>query len=322
MAPINGDESEEQCDRQSPMLELAKDLSGSNTGAKSSPPSQSRPSLFASFATTQNATAAPDPPAPLPAPAMKIPRLSRHNDATEKRLEKLESLMTSQAASTENFRGNIMSILMSMSQGQSGYDECYDGQEDDYAVEADADVDEAERHGEAFESQEVTEVGKSTLTEEMAVSGFAVKFASSAYGDEIDRGTASSLQYLLTNKLAEKHLTDLLEKYETPKNAKNLCVPKVNQQIWDSLRPHTRNNDLKLQKVQKLMVKGITAFAKNGGGLSEDQENGLTCLAAAIFEMNMLRREFIKPALQEKFTPLYKTSIPITENLFGNDLSQ
>ena len=168
MAPINGDESEEQCDRQSPMLELAKDLSGSNTGAKSSPPLQSRPSLFASFATTQNATAAPDPPAPLPAPAMKIPRLSRHNDATEKRLEK-ESLRTSQAASTENFRGNIMSILMSMSQGQSGYDEWYDGQEDDYAVEADADIDETERHGEAFESQEVTEVGKSAVTEEMAV---------------------------------------------------------------------------------------------------------------------------------------------------------
>ena len=70
------------------------------------------------------------------------------------------------------------------------------------------------------------------------------------------------------------------------------------------------------------MVKGITAFAKNGGGLSEDQENGLTCLAAAIFEMNMLRREFIKPGLQEKFAPLCKTSVPITENLFGNDLSK
>lgn len=321
MAPINTDESEEKGDRQSPLHELAKDLSGSNTGAKSSLSLQTRPSLFASFATTQNATAASDPTAPLPAPAMKIPRRSRDNDATEKRLEKLETLMTSQADSNEKFRGNIMSILMSMSQGQSGYDE-YDGQEEDYADEADADVDEAERQGEAFESPEVTEVGKSMLTEEMPVSGFAVKFASSSYGDEIDGETASSLQYLLTNKLAEKHLTDLLEKYETPKNAKNLCVPKVNQQIWDSLRPHTRNNDLKLQKVEKLMVKGITAIAKNKEGLSEDQENGLTCLAAAVFEMNMLRREFIKPGLQEKFAPLCKTSIPITENLFGNDLSK
>ena len=160
--------------------------------------------------------------------------------------------MTSQAASNENFRGNIMSILMNMSQGQGGYDEYYNGQEEDYAEEADknvtADVDEAERNGDGFESQEVTEGGKNTVTEEMPVSGFAVKFVSSSYGDEIDGETASSLQYLLANKLAEKHLTDLLEKYETPKNAKNLCVPKVNPQIWDSLRPHTRNNDLKLQR--------------------------------------------------------------------------
>ena len=168
----------------------------------------------------------------------------------------------------------------------------------------------------------MTEGGKNTVTEDMPVLGFAVKFASSSYGNEIDGETASSLQYLLTNKLAEKHLTDLLENYVTPKNAKNLCVPKVKPQIWDSLRPHTLNNDLKLQKVEKLMVKGVTAIAKNKEGLSEDQENGLRCLAAAIFEMNMMRREFIKPGLHEKFAPLCKTSIPITENLFSNDLSK
>ena len=58
--------------------------------------------------------------------------------------------MTSQAASNENFRGNIMSILMNMSQEQGGYDEYYDGQEEDYAEEGDenvtADVDKAERN--------------------------------------------------------------------------------------------------------------------------------------------------------------------------------
>ena len=77
-----------------------------------------------------------------------------------------------------------------------------------------------ETYSDGFESQEVTEGGKNTVTEDMPVSGFAVKFVSSSYGDEIDGETASSLQYLLMNKLAEKHLTGLLEKYETPKNAK------------------------------------------------------------------------------------------------------
>ena len=99
-----------------------KVLPRNNTGAKSSPSLKPRTSLFASFAATQNDTATPAPPAPLLAPVVKIPRRSRDNDATEKRLEKLETLMTSQAASNKNFRGNIMSILMNMSQGQGGYD--------------------------------------------------------------------------------------------------------------------------------------------------------------------------------------------------------
>ena len=46
------------------------------------------------------------------------------------------------------------------------------------------------------------------------------------------------------------------------------------------------------------------------------------CLAAAVFEMNMLRRELIKPGLPEKFLPLCKISIPVTENLFGDELSK
>jgi len=32
------------------------------------------------------------------------------------------------------------------------------------------------------------------------------------------------LQYPLTSKLADKALEDILEKYEAPRNAKNLCV--------------------------------------------------------------------------------------------------
>jgi hypothetical protein len=36
--------------------------------------------------------------------------------------------------------------------------------------------------------------------------------------------------------------------------------------------------------------------------------------------MNMCR-EFIKPDLQEKFGPPCEPSIPVTENLFGDELS-
>ena len=56
--------------------------------------------------------------------------------------------------------------------------------------------------------------------------------------------------------------------------------------------------------------------------LTADQENGVTSLAAAVFKINMLRRNLIKPGLHEKFTYLWKPSNPVTENLFGSDLTK
>ena len=85
-----------------------------------------------------------------------------------------------------------------------------------------------------------------------------------------------------------------------------------------------RNTNLKLQKVEKLMVKGLTAIATGAKEkeLSTDQENGVTSLAAAVFEMIMLKRNLIKPGLHEKFAALCKPSIAVTEYLFGNDLTK
>ena len=161
-----------------------------------------------------------------------------------------------------------------------------------------------------------------TKETEKLPSGFAVKFATITVGKPIDPVIATSMEYLMKNKLADKPLADMLDKYDTPSNAKAMMVPKVNPPVWDSLKNHTRNNDLKLQKVQKLLVKGMIAMTKNLEKVNEDEQNGLTCLAAASFELNMLRRELIKPGLQEKFAQLCKAEVPITENLFGNDLSK
>ena len=64
------------------------------------------------------------------------------------------------------------------------------------------------------------------------------------------------------------------------------------------------------------------AMARTKEELTEDQKNGFTCLAAASYEMNMLRQDLIKPGLQEKFSQLCKPTVPITENLFGDDLTK
>ena len=92
------------------------------------------------------------------------------------------------------------------------------------------------------DNNEAAQAKRSMLSEPTA-SGFA---ALTTVGEEIDLTRASSMQYLLTNKLAKPPLNDMLDRYITPNNARNMCVPKVNTQIWDSLKPHTRNTDLKL----------------------------------------------------------------------------
>lgn len=266
---------------------------------------------------------------PLPAPPGRIPKLpsatvtrasevdeSGKTSSTDQRLEKLERLITAQAEQTEG----IVSVLSNITNNNDyPYYPDEDGElgEEEPCDELSGGVDLTAAIDMPAQSTAMTEVPT-----EPAVSGFAGKFAASSYGSEIDTGIASSLQYLLTNRLGEKPLNDICDLYDTPKNTRYLCVPKVNPQIWESLSPHARNNDLKLQKVEKLMVKGVTAFAKTTDGLTEHQENGLTCLTAAIFELNMLRREMIKPGLHDKFANLCKPSIPVTENLFGDDLTR
>ena len=54
------------------------------------------------------------------------------------------------------------------------------------------------------------------------------------------------MNFLLVNKLCEKTYQAMLDKYDTPSNCPNLCVPKVNAAIWECLQPKTRSTDLKM----------------------------------------------------------------------------
>ena len=171
------------------------------------------------------------------------------------------------------------------------------------------------------ETVDVSNPGPNKLARCDAV-GFAAKYATESSGPELDSFVSDSLKYLMNNQLLEKNLNDMMDKYNTPSNCSFLRVPKVNSPIWDSIQSRTRSLDLKMQRVQKCLVKGTTAIAQDMVEPSNSQQDALTCFASANFELNMLRRELIKPDLNPKFAPLCKPSVPVTENLFGNDLSK
>ncbi len=153
--------------------------------------------------------------------------------------------------------------------------------------------------------------------------GFAARFAAvSDRGNPIDQNISISLKYLMQTKITDTVLTETMDRYGRPANCKVLFTPKVNAQIWDNVTPKTRSIDLKMQKVQKSLIKGITALCAGLDNISAQQQDTLALLANANFELNMLRRELIKPELNPKFNHLCKPTVKVTENLFGDNLPQ
>ena len=164
-----------------------------------------------------------------------------------------------------------------------------------------------------------------SVTQDKVVPALAAKFATQAdVGPSLHEEIANSTLFLMNNKLEEKVLDDTAAKYLPPANCATLDAPKVNQTIWDNLSPSTRSRDLKLSRVQKLLTRGITAFAQSllPSTLSDQQQDALALLANANYEMNALRKDLIKPEMNSAYNHLCKASTPVTKFLFGDDLGK
>lgn len=153
----------------------------------------------------------------------------------------------------------------------------------------------------------------------------AARFAAApGTGKSFMTDLGSSIDYMLTHKLDDKSLEDTAEKYITPDNCEALSVPKVNLTIWENLKSTTRAKDARLQKVQKALIRGITAFARSVDGtqLSDTQQDALALLSSANYELNCVRKELIRPEINPKYAHLCKASTQTSKLLFGDDLSK
>ncbi|KAJ8049977.1 hypothetical protein HOLleu_02967 [Holothuria leucospilota] len=156
--------------------------------------------------------------------------------------------------------------------------------------------------------------------------GFASRFATPEdVGKSAPESLANSLNYLMTSKLEDTQITDTCTQYLQPDNCPHLVVPKVNPTIWDNLNSKTRSTDLRLQRIQKPLVKGLFFFlllSPKNKELSETEQDVLALLSNSIFELNMFRKESIKPDLNQRYTHLCKQDVKSTRWLFGDDLSK
>ncbi|CAB4011286.1 Hypothetical predicted protein [Paramuricea clavata] len=110
---------------------------------------------------------------------------------------------------------------------------------------------------------------------------------------------------------------------------------RVNQLIWDNLQPNTRSQDLRFQKVQTALIKGIAAIVRTtdtalahvttlpaGKEIVESMTDAIALCAHANSELNIHRKELIKPDLHKDYKHLCSASLPSSSQLFGDDLSK
>ena len=135
--------------------------------------------------------------------------------------------------------------------------------------------------------------------------------------------------------MLEERLQDKLNKYPQPENCEGLTKVRVNQLIWDNVSSTIRSQDLKFQKVQTSIVKGMAALArvtdavlkrvneiKGGKALAQEAIDSLSLLAHANTKLKNSKKELIKPDLHTDYKHLCSASTTVTAELFGDDLSK
>jgi len=153
-------------------------------------------------------------------------------------------------------------------------------------------------------------------------------------GKPVNEGISRMVNTMFKKKVNEDTMVQKFKTFLRPANCESLITPRVNSCIWDRLTPEIRSFDVKMQKIQNCLQKSSIAVIETLDSLTEqagktdDQVHALNkklvaCLAFNSYansELNMRRRDLIKPELKQGFKHLCSPQVPVTEELFGDEL--
>ena len=117
-------------------------------------------------------------------------------------------------------------------------------------------------------------------------------------------------------------MAHLQETYLRPHNCRYLISPKINKQIWQQLRQETRNSDSAFQKAQGFLMTGLYAIlqiCRNDKGILI---HAVVLLMSANRELNLKRRDLLRPDFNKEYVALCNPSTPMSTFLFGDDLNK
>ena len=154
-------------------------------------------------------------------------------------------------------------------------------------------------------------------------------------GPAVNEDLAAMLNKRWTTKMSDKKLNDKLELIQRPENCSGLIVPRVNPEIWSNLHKFVKRRDLRTSNVQKNLAKAGSSLIGTTNKLLQSRQNStqvdpteliksnmeiIALLGHAFVDLSHHRREAIKPNLNKEFVALCSEKVPVTANLFGDDL--
>jgi hypothetical protein len=154
-------------------------------------------------------------------------------------------------------------------------------------------------------------------------------------GEKIDDVLAQNVTSLFLNGMDEEQYNDLVkdEKTPRPENCEGLKIVKTNQLVWDIIPTFSQTCDKKIQNIEKTLVKAATILTKvvdkmakldtdENSEVLDNCNDTIALLGHANRQINLARRDFMKPDLDANYVHLCAQSMPYTSYLFGDDVSK
>lgn len=152
-----------------------------------------------------------------------------------------------------------------------------------------------------------------------------------ATGPPISEKLAELTNGLLKEGLSKDQISTINQKYLKPKNCPFLEAPKVNNLLWNQLKQEPKNLDTSLQKGQGFLMSALYAMITVCNDLAQNHNDvkSLTTLTHALVlglsanrQVNLARRDLLRPHLNKPYQSLCNPSTLITSYLFGDDLNK
>ena len=153
--------------------------------------------------------------------------------------------------------------------------------------------------------------------------------------DSMSPKLAAAVNKMWVSQAEEDKIKGRLNKYLRPENCTGLSVPKANPEIWLTIKPCIRSTDVKLQRLQNLMIKAALPVIKVANKLMASKKikkeeaketectlDSLAILSQANQETLGRRREQIKPGLNKQFRQLCRNVSPESTLLVSDDINK